>query len=157
MLLACISFELEAQRIDIDNFEKEYSIRGTFYHDRFEGRKTSSGEVFRQNLYTAAHRHLKFGTLILVTNPKNGKQVIVKINDRCPKDKILDMTRLAATTIGIKTSTVKIQVLPPHFKELWEKQEKLKEILSEGRLLDYAAEYFSGHKTQESDPRPPLD
>ena len=54
-----------------------YSMHGTYYHDRFVGRKTSSGEVFSQDKYTAAHHTLKFGTLLLVTNPKNGKQVIV--------------------------------------------------------------------------------
>lgn len=135
-----------AQNLSHTDTTTEYTIRGTFYHDRFIGRKTSSGEVFRQDLYTAAHRHIKFGTILLVTNPKNGKQVMVKINDRCPTDRILDMTRLAASTIGIKSSTVIIRVLPPHYKELWEQQDKLTDVLSEGRLLEFSTHYFAGHK-----------
>lgn len=141
-----------AQKISPDDTLTEHTIRGTFYHDRFVGRKTSNGEVFRQDLYTAAHRHIKFGTLLLITNPKNGKQVIVRINDRCPKDRVVDMTRLAAKTIGIKSSKVKIKVLPPHFKEIWEKQSELDEVLSEGRILEYASHYFANkHKNKAQD------
>lgn len=145
-----------AQIISPDDTSSEYTLKGTFYHDRFVGRKTSSGEVFNQHLFTAAHRHIKFGTLLLVTNPKNGKQVIVKINDRCPKDKILDMTRMAVNTIGIKTSTVIVKVLPPRYKIIWEQQDNLKDILSEGRIMEYASCYFSAHKTSSAanDPSP---
>lgn len=153
-MFLCLSFGSMAQVIQPSDTNTEYSIRGTFYHDKFEGRKTSSGEVFHQNLYTAAHHRIKFGTLLLVTNPKNGKQVIVKINDRCPKDRILDMSRLAASTIDIKSSTVIIRVLPPQFKELWEIQETLKDILAEGKLMDYATRYFANHK-KTSPPTPP--
>ena len=136
-----------AQTISSTDTTAVYTIRGTFYHDRFVGRKTSSGEVFRQDRYTAAHHYLKFGTLLLVTNPKNGKQVIVRINDRCPRDKILDMTRLAANTIGIKSSPVEIRVLPPRFSELWEHQDQLQEVLSNGQLLEYAFAHSTGLKT----------
>lgn len=146
LLLLCLSSNLLAQRISSTDTSTEHTLRGTFYHDRFVGRKTSNGDIFRQDKYTAAHRYLKFGTLLLVTNPKNGKQVIVKINDRCPKDKILDMTRLAASSIEIKSSTIKIRVLPEHYKELWEIQDQIKDILAEGRLLEYATHYFAGHK-----------
>ena len=125
-----------AQRISSTDTLTEHSLRGTFYHDRFVGRKTSSGEVFRQDGFTAAHRYLKFGTLLLVTNPKNGKQVIVKINDRCPKDKILDMTRLAATTLGIKSSMVTVRVLPPRYMPQWEQQSKQKNTSSPVKKKD---------------------
>ena len=139
-----------AQRLSPNDTTTEHTVRGTFYHDRFVGRKTSSGEVFRQDLYTAAHRHIKFGTLLLVTNPKNGKQVIVKINDRCPKDRIIDMTRLAAKTIEIKSSSVKIKILPSYYKEIWEKQSELGDVLSEGSILEYASHYFANkHRKQE--------
>lgn len=149
-MLLSLSLGSKAQVIQPSDTVREYSVRGTYYHDKFEGRKTSSGEVFHQNRYTAAHHHLKFGTLLLVTNPKNGKQVIVKINDRCRKDKILDMSRLAASSIDIKSSTVTIRVLPPHFIELWEIQETLKDILAEGKLMDYATRYFAKHKNKTS-------
>ncbi len=45
--------------------------QASYYHNKFEGRKTSSGEIFRQDSLTAAHKNLPFGTLILVKNLKN--------------------------------------------------------------------------------------
>ena len=113
------------------------TMRGTFYSDRFVGRKTSSGEVFTQKKYTAAHRSYKFGTLLLVTNPKNGKQVIVKINDRCPRSNILDMTRKAASSIGVKSHPVEVLVLPESYLPVWESQEHFAEILEDGRILEF--------------------
>lgn len=77
---------------------------GTYYSDRFVGRKTSSGDVFRQNQYTAAHRSIPFGTYLLVTNTFNGRQIIVRVNDRCPVKGVLDMTKIAVHSLGIKGS-----------------------------------------------------
>lgn len=77
---------------------------GTYYSDRFVGRKTSSGDVFRQNQYTAAHRSIPFGTYLLVTNTFNGQQIIVRVNDRCPVKGVLDMTKIAVHSLGIKGS-----------------------------------------------------
>jgi hypothetical protein len=52
----------------------------SYYADKFNGRKTASGEKFDNDKLTAAHRTLPFNTLLLVTNPKNGKEVVVKVN-----------------------------------------------------------------------------
>ncbi|WP_018349508.1 septal ring lytic transglycosylase RlpA family protein [Longispora albida] len=52
--------------------------------DGFDGQRTASGEIFNASAMTAAHRTLKFGTQVRVTNPANGKSVIVRINDRGP-------------------------------------------------------------------------
>jgi len=112
-------------------------MRGTYYSDKFVGRKTSSGEVFRQDRYTAAHRTLKFGTLVLVTNPKNGQQVIVKINDRCPINNVIDLTRTAARAIGIGSSIVHVQVLPERYYPYWEQQDKLQDVMKKGEFLTY--------------------
>lgn len=147
-MLAIIS-NTAAQSILHTDTTSQHTMHGTFYHDRFVGRKTSSGERFRQDRYTAAHNSLKFGTLLLVTNPKNGKQVIVRINDRCPRDRVVDMTRLAASSIGVKSSKVTVQVLPERYMELWEKQENLQDILANGQLLEYAKIYFDGKKQYE--------
>ena len=66
----------------------------TYYHNKFNGRKTASGEVFNNNKLTAAHRTYPFGTILRVTNPINGKSVVVKVNDRGPfaKGKDLDLS-----------------------------------------------------------------
>jgi len=76
----------------------------SYYHDKFHGRRTSSGERFNQNKLTAAHRKLIFNTMVRVTNPRNDKSVIVRINDRGPykyKGRIIDLTLTAAKELGI--------------------------------------------------------
>ncbi|MBW3523442.1 septal ring lytic transglycosylase RlpA family protein [Chryseobacterium sp. NKUCC03_KSP] len=74
----------------------------SYYHDKFNGRKTASGEVFDNSKLTAAHRTLPFGTEIKVTNLNNGKEVIVSINDRGPfhSSRALDMSKAAFDEIG---------------------------------------------------------
>lgn len=54
----------------------------SYYHDKYHGRKTASGEIFDQNKKTAASNNYPLGTMVRVTNTNNGKTVIVKINDR---------------------------------------------------------------------------
>lgn len=79
------------------------TIFTTYYAKKFEGRKTTSGERYRASKLTAAHRYLPFGTKVLVTNPSNGKQVSVRINDRGPFSKKfeLDLSESAAKALGI--------------------------------------------------------
>ena len=67
------------------------TIKATYYHDRFNNRKTSSGEKFFQKLYTAAHKTLPFNTIVKITNPKTSRSVLVKINDRCRRAGIVDL------------------------------------------------------------------
>ncbi len=78
----------------------EYTEKGiaSYYHNKYEGRPTASGEKFRQKLLTAAHRTLPFGTMVTVTNLKNNKKIRVRINDRGPfvKGRIIDVTRKGA-------------------------------------------------------------
>ncbi|MBB6466053.1 septal ring lytic transglycosylase RlpA family protein [Aminobacter carboxidus] len=64
--------------------------------------KTASGERMNPSAMTAAHRSLPFGTKIRVTNQKNGKSVVVRINDRGPfiKGRVLDLSKGAAQQIG---------------------------------------------------------
>lgn len=75
----------------------------TYYHRKFEGRKTSSGVRYRKNLFTAAHRTLPFGTQVTVTNLSNGKSVTVEINDRGPFTRryIIDVSEGAARELGL--------------------------------------------------------
>lgn len=90
----------------------------SFYGDKHQKRKTASGEVYRHDLKTAAHRKLPFGTVLQVTNPKNGKRVVVKVNDRGPfvKGRIIDLSKSAFNTIGSTSAgllEVEIEVLSP--------------------------------------------
>jgi len=60
------------------------NAHASYYADKFNGRKTASGEKFSNSKLTAAHRKIPFGTKVKVTNKANGKSVIVEINDRGP-------------------------------------------------------------------------
>lgn len=60
------------------------NVEASHYSDKLNGRRTASGQVFSNKKYTAAHRSLKFGTKVKVTNLANKKSVIVTINDRGP-------------------------------------------------------------------------
>jgi len=73
-----------------------------FYHAKFQGRPTASGESFDHKGLTAAHKTLPFGTLVRVTNLRNSKSVIVRINDRGPMQpgRLIDLTYRAARMLG---------------------------------------------------------
>ncbi|XUU59910.1 septal ring lytic transglycosylase RlpA family protein [Erythrobacter sp. HA6-11] len=75
----------------------------SFYGKRFHGRTTANGERFDMRAMTAAHRSLPFGSKVRVTNPSNGRQVVVRINDRGPfaKGRAIDLSRAAAEEIGM--------------------------------------------------------
>lgn len=89
----------------------------TYYADKFNGRKTSSGERFHNDNYTAAHMKLPFGTMVRVTNEVSGKSVDVKVNDRGPFSKKLeiDLTKKAFMEIAPNkrcgTFKVKIEII----------------------------------------------
>ena len=96
--------------------QKLYSAVGkaSYYANKFEGRKTASGEIFSNKEFTAAHLTLPFGTWVKVTNLKNQKSVVVRINDRGPyiKGRIIDLSRVAADSLDfIKSgwSTVRVE------------------------------------------------
>ncbi len=87
----------------------------SWYGPGFHGRRSASGEIFNQRAMTAAHRHLPFGTRVRVTNLHNGRQVVVRINDRGPfiHGRIIDLSTGAADTLGMLHSgvaQVKIEV-----------------------------------------------
>jgi rare lipoprotein A len=72
------------------------------------GKVTANGERFNPHGLTAAHRKLKFGTKVRVTNVRNGKSVVVRINDRGPfiKGRVIDLSLGAAKVIGLHRSGV---------------------------------------------------
>ena len=93
------------------------SALATYYADRFNGQKTSSGERFHNSKYTAAHMKLPMGTIVRVTNEVNGKYVDVKVNDRGPFSKKLeiDLSKAAFMDIASKKGAgsfkVKLEIL----------------------------------------------
>ncbi|MBK7690624.1 MAG: hypothetical protein IPJ31_05740 [Bacteroidetes bacterium] len=80
MVFTCFSFT-NIQKVS----ERKWQGIASYYHSKFEGRKTSTGEIFSNRKLTAANNFLKLGTKVRVTNLLNGKSVIVKINDRMNK------------------------------------------------------------------------
>lgn len=102
------------------NYLKKQKFRKTgvasYYAHRFHGRRTANGERFNMHAMTAAHKKLKFGTHLKVTNLRNGRSVVVRINDRGPyaKGRIIDLSYSAAKKLGMMrsgTAKVKLQVV----------------------------------------------
>ncbi|MFC2103301.1 septal ring lytic transglycosylase RlpA family protein [Bacteroidota bacterium] len=85
------------------------TMRASWYGPRFHGRLTANGEIYDQNAYTAAHKSMKFGTLLRVTNTRTNKSLIVRINDRGPyiPGRQLDLSMAAAEELGVISSGVK--------------------------------------------------
>lgn len=82
--------------------------QASFYADRYQSRKTASGERYDHGKRTAAHKTLPFGTRVKVTNTKNNKTVVVKINDRGPfvTGRIIDLSKSAFSRIGNTASGI---------------------------------------------------
>jgi peptidoglycan lytic transglycosylase len=93
-------------------------IYGTasYYADKFNGRRTANGEIFNQEKMTAACNVLPLGTWIRVTNLRNKKSIIVKINDRLHSrmKRVVDLTKAAAVKLGYTRAglaKVRVEVL----------------------------------------------
>lgn len=109
VLLIALVFKLFAQNSGSGN--------ASWYGDEFTGKKTSSGEVFDPNSYTAAHKTLPFNTKLKVTNLKNNKSVVVRVNDRGPfvVNRILDVSKQAAMVLDMLSggiASIKYEVVP---------------------------------------------
>lgn len=91
--------------------------KASYYSNSLHGRKMSNGERYDRNGFTCAHRTLPFGTRLRVTNPRNGKEVEVRVTDRGPyaHGRIVDLSYAAARELGMISSGVayvKVEVLP---------------------------------------------
>ena len=85
----------------------------SYYGSEFNGRPTSSGEIFDMEAFTAAHKTLPFGTMLEVTNLDTGKKVVVRVNDRGPfvADRELDVSRAAGKELGmIETGLARVSI-----------------------------------------------
>lgn len=82
--------------------EHQLEGKAAYYSNRFNGRKTASGQRFNNAAMTTAHNTLPFGTRVKITNTKNNKSVVVRVNDRGPSTpgRIFDLTRAAAGKLG---------------------------------------------------------
>src|SRR6478609_9044522 len=90
--------------------------KASFYADKFEGSPTASGEKYKHNKLTAAHKSLPFGTKLRVTNVANNQSVEVVVNDRGPyvDGRVIDLSRSAAEKLGFVNqglAEVKIEVI----------------------------------------------
>jgi rare lipoprotein A len=86
----------------------------SYYASRYNGRKTRSGERYRKEKLTAAHADLPLGTRVKVVNLANGRQVIVKINDRCRKrhNPFIDVSQAAAKILGfLGKGTARVKII----------------------------------------------
>jgi rare lipoprotein A len=86
-----------------------------YYSDKFQGKVVASGEKYDKDALTAAHKKLPFGTMVKVTNLRNNKSVVVRVNDRGPhggsKAKIIEITSRAAMEIDmIQEGKAKVQI-----------------------------------------------
>jgi rare lipoprotein A len=87
--------------------------KASYYANKFHGRLTANGERYNKNEFTCAHRTLPFGTWIKVTNLKNNKTVMVRVNDRGPyaKDRLIDLSRAAAESVDmVKYGIVSVSI-----------------------------------------------
>lgn len=102
----------------ISAFAQIQTGKASFYADKFEGVTTASGEKYRHNKLTGAHKTLPFGTKVKVTNLANNQSVVVVINDRGPwvEGRIIDLSRAAAEELGFVNkglAEVQLEVVDP--------------------------------------------
>ncbi|MBL7682230.1 MAG: septal ring lytic transglycosylase RlpA family protein [Flavipsychrobacter sp.] len=117
LLFTFLSFSipgLKAQDIQrqVTVSESEKGV-ASYYHDKFEGRKTSTGDVFDNDKFTAASNKIKLGSYVKVTNISNGEVVYVKINDRMAagNKRLIDLASIAAKKLDFhKKGITKVKV-----------------------------------------------
>lgn len=122
MFWGAASFFVTAQSTKLTVYKN--NVTASFYADAFHGKLTSSGEKFDMNDYTCAHKELPFGTILKVTNLKNGLTVNVRVNDRGPfvAGREIDLSCAAAKALkmtGDGTVKVKLEIvkLTEHSKQ----------------------------------------
>ncbi|OOR99070.1 hypothetical protein B0187_07260 [Haemophilus paracuniculus] len=113
-----LKVEKKAEKDPYQEANRRYFQTGvaSYYANMFNGRLTANGEIFSNNKMTAAHRTLPFGTMVEVINLRNGRKVIVRINDRGPYvgKRVIDLSKVAASKIGMVSSglaKVKLNIL----------------------------------------------
>ena len=100
---AVANYSLSSFHFSLLNAQVVQKGKASYYAKKFSGRQTASGERLHHDSLTCAHRTYPFGTMLKVTNPANGKVVIVRVTDRGPyvKGRIIDLSVRAARELGI--------------------------------------------------------
>ncbi len=98
-----------SQMVPVITYKPLGNMKASWYGPGFHGRMTANGEIYNQFELTAAHKSMKFGTLLRLTNPENNKSIIVRINDRGPyiEGRELDLSYGSAKALGIIKPGVK--------------------------------------------------
>lgn len=109
---------------DYEDFEEIGTA--SWYGDDFHGKLTANGETYNMGSMTAAHPTLPLPSLVRVTNLRNNKSVVVRVNDRGPfaKNRVIDVSEKAATMLDFKqhgTTEVKVELLRDETDQLLEK------------------------------------
>lgn len=102
-------------------FAQTQSGKASYYANSLAGRKTASGDVYRPKELTAAHKSLPFHTMVRVTNLENGKEIVVRVNDRGPfiPGRIIDLSYAAAQQLGfLKQGIAPVEIKVLHAAEL---------------------------------------
>jgi rare lipoprotein A len=124
LIILVFSTVVTAQKKETDSFDsiKKYTLykknaHASYYHDKFNGRKTASGKKFDNKKLTAAHKKFPFGTKLKITNQENNKSVIVEVIDRGPfvKGREIDLSKKAFMDITSNNKSgalyVKIEII----------------------------------------------
>lgn len=106
-----------------EDFSYKETGEASWYGADFHNGSTANGEKYNMHAMTAAHRTLPLPSIVRVTNLKNGKSVILRVNDRGPfaKDRIIDVSRLAAQKLDFLnqgTTRVRVEILPEESRKL---------------------------------------
>ena len=117
-----MSFSKDSKTEEESSMVYEYG-KASYYGHPFIGRKTASGEIFSESMYTCAHKSLPFGTKLKITNLNNGKSIIVRVNDRGPfmKTRIVDLSIRGAKDLGLMASgiaNVSVEIVNSKFSSL---------------------------------------
>lgn len=120
LLSSCGTAPVGRGPADVRAERTEQTGLASFYAHKHHGRRTASGERYDMHALTAAHRSLPFGTDLRVTNLRNGRSVVVRVNDRGPyrKGRIVDVSLAAARKLGLVSrgvARVKVEVLRDPF------------------------------------------
>lgn len=115
VLIAIVSILLSFAGYSQDTTSKPLKTTGvaSFYASKFNGRKTCSGQKFSNDSLTAAHKSLKLGTYVQVKNLKNDSVVVVRINDRLPRNsrRSIDLSQRAAKQLNfMKSGLTKVEI-----------------------------------------------
>ena len=153
ILLSLCSVSAKAQKIR--------DGKATYYSNKLLGRRMSNGEFYHPDSMTCAHRTLPFGTRILVTNPRNGRQVVVRVADRGPfvRGRVIDLSYAAARELGFLTAGVaymKLEIAPddlsiPYYNI--EEEEPLRLQPVEYGMVGVGYEFIPQWRKQEDQPR----